>query len=90
MVGNDFLMQFQADVLGVPIVRPEVAETTALGAAYLAGLAVGYWQGEDDITRNWRAGQTFTPQMDRAPADRLYARWQSAVERVRGWAVESD
>jgi glycerol kinase len=90
LVANDFLMQFQADVLGVPIVRPEVSETTALGAAYLAGLAVGYWQGEDDITRNWRAGQTFTPQMDRSHADRLYARWQAAVERVRGWAVESD
>ena len=90
MVANDFLMQFQADVLGVPILRPDVSETTALGAAYLAGLAVGYWQGEDDITRNWRAGQTFTPQMERARADRLYARWQAAVERVRGWAVEGD
>jgi glycerol kinase len=90
MVANDFLMQFQADVLGVPILRPDVSETTALGAAYLAGLAVGYWQGEDDIARNWRAGRTFTPQMDRARADRLYARWQAAVERVRGWAVEGD
>jgi glycerol kinase len=90
MVANDFLMQFQADVLGVPIVRPEVSETTALGAAYLAGLAVGYWQGEDDIARNWRAGETFTPHMDSAHAGRLYARWQAAVERVRGWAVESD
>jgi glycerol kinase len=90
MVANDFLMQFQADVLGVPILRPEVSETTALGAAYLAGLAVGYWDGEDDIARNWRAGSTFTPQMNRTEADRFYGRWQGAVERVRDWAVEGD
>jgi glycerol kinase len=90
MVANDFLMQFQADVLGVPILRPEVSETTALGAAYLAGLAVAYWGGEDDIARNWRAGRTFTPQMDPVEAGHLYARWQAAVERVRGWAIEGD
>jgi glycerol kinase len=86
MVANDFLMQFQADVLGVPILRPEVSETTALGAAYLAGLAVGYWEGQDDIARNWRVDRSFTPSMGRSEADRLYARWQGAVERVRGWA----
>jgi glycerol kinase len=83
---NDLLMQFQADLLGVAVRRPVVAETTALGAAYLAGLAVGYWKDQADIGRNWALDREFTPHM--APADRgkRCAEWKKAVERSRGWA----
>ena len=64
MVANDTLMQFQADMLDVPVVRPKVTETTALGAAYAAGLATGYWKGPDDLVRNWGVDQRWTPNMD--------------------------
>ena len=64
MVANETLMQFQADILGVDVVRPKVAETTALGAAYAAGLAVGFWESEDDITHNWGEDKRWAPQMD--------------------------
>jgi glycerol kinase len=86
MVANNWLMQFQADVLNVRVERPVVAETTALGAAYLAGLAVGYWSGLDDIQRNWALDRAFTPSLDEAHRERLYHGWQRAVERARGWA----
>lgn len=80
---NDLLMQFQADILGVPVVRPKVTETTALGAAYLAGLAVGYWQGEADITAQWQVEKRFEPTMGAAQRDRLLATWRDAVERAK-------
>jgi glycerol kinase len=86
MVANNWLMQFQADVLNVRVERPVVAETTALGAAYLAGLAVGYWSGLDDIHHNWALDRAFDPALDEAHRERLYQGWQRAVERARGWA----
>ncbi|TMH04682.1 MAG: glycerol kinase GlpK [Betaproteobacteria bacterium] len=83
---NDLLMQFQADILGVPVVRPKVLETTALGAAYLAGLAVGYWRDESDIAANWRVDRRFEPSMSRDHAGELTAGWKKAVARAKGWA----
>jgi glycerol kinase len=85
MVANHLLMQFQADVLGVPVVRPQVAETTALGAAYAAGLGVGVWSSPDELRANWGEGGRWVPHMPAADRDRLYARWQQAVERTLGW-----
>ena len=82
---NNMLMQFQADLLGVPVVRPAVTETTALGAAYLAGLAVGYWRSVDAITGQWRIDRRFEPAMARAQAAALRERWTSALERSKGW-----
>ena len=83
---NDLLMQFQADVLGVPVVRPKVLETTALGAAYLAGLAVGYWNGPDDIVANWRIDRRFEPAMPRERVAEMRGLWQKAVGRTQHWA----
>jgi glycerol kinase len=85
MVVNDLLMQFQADILDVPVVRPKVTETTALGAAYAAGLAVGYWSGEQELERNWSEDHRWTPQLDAATRDRLYRTWQKAVTRTLDW-----
>ncbi|MBI2295502.1 MAG: glycerol kinase GlpK [Betaproteobacteria bacterium] len=82
---NDTLMQFQADVLGVPVVRPRILETTALGAAYLAGLAVGYWKDAREIAAQWQAERRFEPAMDRAHAEALMAGWRKAVERAKNW-----
>ena len=82
---NNLMMQFQADVLGVPVVRPIVKETTALGAAYLAGLAVGYWNSVDEIADQWQIDQTFDPAMDRADIEALMARWSKALGRAKGW-----
>jgi glycerol kinase len=82
---NDFLMQFQADILGVPVERPAVVETTALGAAYLAGLAIGFWSSQDEIARQWRVDATFEPQMSVDQRDALYAGWKRAVGRARAW-----
>jgi glycerol kinase len=79
------LMQIQADLLGVPVVRPAITETTALGAAYLAGLAVGYWQSTDDITGQWRVDRRFEPRMQAEKASALRARWSEAVSRSKGW-----
>ncbi|MGA2083680.1 MAG: glycerol kinase GlpK [Holophaga sp.] len=87
-VPNNFLMQFQADVLGVPVDRPRVTETTALGAAYLAGLATGFWKDRTEIAAKWEVDRTFMPVMDPAVRDRLYAGWKRAVERARGWATD--
>ena len=86
---NDLLMQFQADMVGVPVVRPEVTETTALGAAYLAGLATGFWKSTDETAKQWRAERRFEPKMKRADAEALRARWTRAVERAKGWEAES-
>jgi glycerol kinase len=85
MVHNDLLMQFQADVLGVPVVRPEVAETTALGAAYAAGLAVGYWDNLDDLRANWQIDKTWVPKMEPLNRQQLYSQWKKAVERTFNW-----
>lgn len=82
---NGFLMQFQADVLGRPVVRAAVAETTALGAAFLAGLATGVWSGRGDLLGRIRAGDRFEPDMDPGERERLFARWKRAVERAAGW-----
>jgi glycerol kinase len=86
MVANELLMQFQADMLHVPVVRPRTLETTALGAAYAAGLAVGYWQGFDDLRANWAVTRTWTPSMPEARRGALTAAWHKAVERSFGWA----
>lgn len=85
MTVNELLMQFQADMLGVPVIRPTITETTALGAAYAAGLAVGYWSGFDDLRQNWGIDRTFEPQMGYDERNRLYAGWQKAIERSFGW-----
>jgi glycerol kinase len=85
-VRNDFLMQFQADILGVPVVRPAVTETTALGAAYLAGLATGFWQSQDEIAKHWAVEKRFQPEMAVGRRDQLYSGWKRAVERAKSWA----
>ena len=85
---NDLLMQFQADLLGIPVVRPRVTETTALGAAYLAGLAVGYWEDRDEIARQWQVERRFEPAMDPGRRAALMARWGRAVEHAKGWAQD--
>jgi glycerol kinase len=86
---NNLLMQFQADVLGVPVVRPRITETTALGAAYLAGLGVGFWSSLDELSRNWQVERRFEPRMGRDEATERMHRWSLAVERSRGWAAPS-
>ena len=82
---NDLLMQFQADLLGVPVVRPKVTETTALGAAYLAGLAVGFWDTREEIAAQWECERRFQPQMSAERREELLAHWARAVERARNW-----
>ncbi len=89
LVVNELLMQFQADQLAVDVVRPEVAETTALGAAYAAGIAVGYWAGEQDVTDNWVEGRRWQPGPGAQDRDRLYRNWKKAVERTLDW-VDDD
>ncbi|MFO1427776.1 MAG: glycerol kinase GlpK [Steroidobacteraceae bacterium] len=83
---NDLLMQFQADLLGVPVVRPRITETTALGAAYLAGLATGFWSSQAEVARNWQQGRRFEPAMARSSAAERMADWQRAVDRSRAWS----
>ncbi len=85
MVFNELLMQFQADILGVQVVRPKVSETTALGASYAAGLAVDFWNNLDDLRKNWGIDKTWQPQMDRETRERLYKKWLKAVERTFNW-----
>jgi glycerol kinase len=82
---NDMLMQLQADLLGVPVVRPTVTETTAIGAAYLAGLAVGFWASPEEIARQWSAERRFEPSMDPVDVGRLLGRWHDALDRAKGW-----
>ncbi|HDD24634.1 MAG TPA: glycerol kinase [Chloroflexi bacterium] len=85
MVFNETLMQFQADILGVPVIRPTVAETTALGAAYAAGLAVGFWNNTDELRENWGVDKTWEPKMEADKRAELYKGWLKAVERTFGW-----
>jgi glycerol kinase len=85
MVGNELLMQFQADILDVPVVHPRVTETTALGAAYAAGLGTGYWKNLEDLVSNWQVERRWTPCMDEARRAHLYRSWQKAVQRSLGW-----
>ncbi|MBD8063290.1 glycerol kinase GlpK [Oceanitalea stevensii] len=88
MVANEELMQFQADILGVDVVRPQVTETTALGAAYAAGIAVGFWKGEQDVVDNWGEDKRWTPSMDDAERERLYRNWKKAVTKTFDWVDE--
>jgi len=88
MVYNDMLMQFQSDILGVPVIRPRVAETTALGAAYAAGLATGVWRNLDELRQNWAVDKIWEPSMEPAMRARLYYDWKRAVERSFGWVEE--
>ncbi len=78
-------MQFQADLLGIPVVRPRVLETTALGAAYLAGLATGVWGSREEIARQWKVAKRFEPKMKREEAERRMGEWKRALDRARGW-----
>ncbi|UFU05849.1 glycerol kinase GlpK [Ruania halotolerans] len=89
MIANELLMQFQADILGVPVVRPKVAETTALGAAYAAGIAVGYWSGEQDVIDNWAEDKRWEPAMDADERERTYRLWKKAVTKSFDW-VDAD
>jgi glycerol kinase len=82
---NDLLMQFQADLLRVPVVRPRILETTALGAAYLAGLAVGFWKDATEISSNWQIERIFEPRMSSDEADHRRRRWNQALSRARDW-----
>lgn len=82
---NNLLMQFQADLLGVPVVRPRITETTALGAAFLAGLAVGFWENREEIAEQWSMDRTFDPQLDSDRVQELYDGWHRAIERAKGW-----
>jgi glycerol kinase len=85
---NDFLMQFQSDILGVPVERPEIIETTTLGAAYLAGLAVGFWKDKSSIAEQREVNRKFLPDMGEEKREGLYAGWKKAVQRSMHWAEE--
>jgi len=85
---NNLMMQFQADILDKPVVRPKVTETTALGAAYLAGLAVGFWENIDEINEKWQVDKTFEPNMEQNERENLLNNWHRAVERAKKWATE--
>ena len=85
MTHNEMLMQFQSDLLGVPVVRPTVSETTALGAAYAAGLAIGYWRDTNELRKNWGKDVEWKPKMKPAQREKLYAQWKKAVTRTFDW-----
>jgi glycerol kinase len=85
MVANDMLMQFQADILGVPVIRPQVAETTALGAAYAAGMATGFWSSEDEVRNNWAEDKRWGPKLEAGKRDAYYKDWKKAVTRTFDW-----
>jgi glycerol kinase len=85
MVANDLLMQFQADILGVPVIRPEVAETTALGAAYAAGMAVDFWSSTDEVVANWAEDKRWNPKLEAGKRDHYYKEWKKAVTRTFDW-----
>jgi glycerol kinase len=85
MVGNELLMQFQADLLGLPVVRPVVTETTVLGAAYAAGLATGFWSSPDELRTMWHEDKRWEPRMEAGERDRLYSGWKKAVDKSLGW-----
>jgi glycerol kinase len=90
MTSNNLLMQTLADFVDAPVVRPMVAETTCLGAAYAAGLAVGFWADTDELRANWRRAAEWTPNMDAAQRDREYKSWLKAVERTMGWIDDEE
>jgi glycerol kinase len=85
MVANELLMQFQSDILNVPVIRPKVSETTALGAAYAAGLAVGFWSGLEELRQNWAIDRTWQPAMASEVREKCYLEWQKAVDRTFNW-----
>jgi glycerol kinase len=89
-VKNNFLCQLQSDIIQTDIARPEVDETTALGSAYAAGLAVGYWDSVDELRSNWQIDREFEPEMESAQADKMYGRWDDAIERSLDWAQEAE
>ncbi|MBX9717473.1 MAG: glycerol kinase, partial [Microbacteriaceae bacterium] len=89
MTGNELLMQFQADILGIPVVRPRIIETTALGAAYAAGLAVGFWSSRDELTDLWHEDRRWLPAMDEVERERRLRVWKKAVTRTLDW-VDDD
>jgi glycerol kinase len=82
------LLQFQADITGVEVVRPIITETTALGAAYLAGLAVGFWKSKEEIAEKWTVSEVYAPKLDNDKKEKLYRGWKKAVKRVEGWEEE--
>jgi len=88
-IDNDFLMQFQADLLGIPIIKPHVKEITSLGAAYAAGLATGFWESPDELRKNWRAEKTYKPKWNSKERDEHYRNWKKAVEKAMGWGKEN-
>jgi glycerol kinase len=90
MTKNNLLMQHQADVLGVPVIRPKVSETTCLGAAYAAGLATGVWNDLDELKSHWQKDAEWTPAMEASERDREYRNWRKAVEKSFGWLEEDD
>jgi glycerol kinase len=90
MVGNDLLMQFQADLLGVPVIRPKVPETTSLGAAYAAGLATGLWSEQEDLRENWVEDKRWEPTMDADRRDEYFRYWKKAVTRTFDWFDAED
>jgi len=87
---NDVLMQFQSDILGVRVEVPSIVETTALGAAYLAGLAVGFWESKAEIAEKWALDNRYRPRLDNAQREHLFRRWHKAVELSKGWALDDD
>ena len=89
-VRDNFLMQFQSDILGVPVVRPQIAETTALGAAYLSGLAVGYWKDKEEIAQKWKVDKEFSSNMDEKTKEKLYKGWKKAVSRSLNWEKKEE
>ena len=82
---NNFLMQFQSDILNTKVLRPEIIETTALGAAYLAGLAVGFWKNKEEIKKNWRLNKEFLPNLSENLREKYYKCWKKAVEKAKSW-----
>ena len=84
---DNFLMQFQSDIINTKVLRPQITETTALGAAYLAGLAVGFWKDKDEISNRWKLEREFTPSLSEEESNKKYMGWKKAVERSRGWAL---
>ena len=87
MTHNELLMQFQSDLLGVPVVRPTVSETTALGAAYAAGLAIGYWRDTHELRKNWGKDTEWKPKMKPAQREKLFGQWKKAVTRTFDWVI---
>jgi len=87
---NNFMMQFQSDILGIPVIRPKVTETTSLGAAYAAGLAVGFWENLEELREKWRVERIFEPKMEKPVRERLYKRWKQAVKLAKSWPREAE